>query len=905
MKRRNGSAWLRRFQRLFALCDLMPFFRIFSLRLRSVFRRSAVEDELEEELRYHLERDIDEYVAQGMSRREARLAALHSISGLEQHKEECRDMRGVNVIDNLLRDVRFALRQLRRDAEFTATAILMLALGVCASVAIFAFVDAALLKPLPYKDPPRLLGVYEKIDPWCPYCPLSWPDYLDWRAQNTTLRSLDVYFSTGYAMVTPSGLTPVTGARVSDGFFRTLGVVPFMGRDFYSGEDQPSAPRTAIVSYSAWQKRFGGDPNVLGRTVVLDRIPYVIVGVLPKEFHFALAKMKEFWSPFHAASECDLRRSCHGLGAVGRLKDGVSMEAASANLVSIAQQLEKQYPGSNRNQGASVRFLSEAIAGDIRPILLVLLAGAGLLLVIACVDVIGLLLVRSESRQREFAVRTALGASSARLVSQFVTEAALLIGAGGALGVVSASWLMRVLVKFRSGDIAARTPFLEDIGLNVRVIAFAAAVALLATMLFSIAPSLRMWSPEIRAGLAEGARGSAGTVWRRLGSKLVVLELATAMVLMVSAGLLGKSLSRLLNVDLGFKPDHLITIDVAAPDSRYGKGPQGVALARQIVTGLGSLPGVKSVSIAENGAPLEGNGNTTWIRVLGRPWHGEHLEMPQRPVTPGYFATLGAKLERGRYFDESEDESKPKVAIINQAFARVHFPNEDPLGKQLSGMSTPPVPIQIVGIVEDIREGPLDARIPPVLYQPFYQDPSTYLNLVLRTSQDETAVVKTATSAIQGIDPEVVVVRTSTMNNRIKESPSAYIHRSAAWLVGGFAGLALLMGLVGLYGVTAYSVSQRTREIGVRMALGARPGAVYQLILKEAGWLTMAGIAVGLACAVGAANLMRGLLFGVSPWDAPTLLSIAVVLGVSALVASFIPARRAANVNPVEALRAE
>jgi predicted permease len=490
-------------------------------------------------------------------------------------------------------------------------------------------------------------------------------------------------------------------------------------------------------------------------------------------------------------------------------------------------------------------------------------------------------------------------------VSQFVTEALLLIGAGSLIGVVSASWLMQFLVKFRSADIASRTPFLDDIGLNLRVMAFAGVIALLAAALFSIAPSLRIWSAEIRGGLAEGSRGSAGTVWRKLGSKLVVLELATAMVLLVGAGLLGKSLTRLLGVDLGFAPDRLVTLQVAAPNSRYAKPEQSIALARQVVARLESVPGVKSAAIAENGLPLDGNGNTTWVRVLGRPWHGEHLEMPERSVTPGYFITLGAKLERGRYFDESEDKSKPLVGIINQAFARVHFPNEDPLGKQLSGMSTPPVPIEIVGVVEDIREGPLDSKIPPVLYQPYYQDTDTFLNVVVRTSQEETSTIKSLTTAIRAIDPELVMVGTLTMNQRIQESPSAYLHRSTAWLVGGFAGLAFLMGLVGLYGVIAYSVSQRTREIGVRMALGAVPASVYQLILKEAGWLTLAGIAIGLGCSVAVANLARGLLFGVSPWDAETLAAITGMLGVSALVASFIPARRAAAVNPVEALRAE
>lgn len=878
---------------------------IIHLRLRSLFKRPRVEDELDEELRYHLERQIDENIADGMDPREARWAALRSLGGLEQRKEECRDQRKLNMFDNFKNDIRFALRQLRKDLEFTSTAIVILALGICASVAIFAFVDGALLKPLPYKDPARLLGVYEKIDPWCPYCNLSWPDYIDWKKQNSTMASLEVYTSNGYAMTTPSGLKPVTGARVSDGFFRTLGVTPLMGRDFFSGEDQASAARTVILSYEAWQKRFGGDPNVVGRTIILNTIPNVIVGVLPASFQFAPTGPREIWSAYHPSSECDLRRSCHSLYGVGRLKDGVSPQAAEANFVSIAQQLEKEHPDSNRNQGASVQVLSEVIVGPVRPILLVLLGGAGLLLLIACVNVTGLLLVRSESRRREMAVRTALGASSGRLFGQFSTEALLLISASWTIGVIAASWLMRILARFRSQEIADRTPFLDDIGLNYRVLAFAGGIAIVAAILFAIAPTLRIWAPEIRDGLAEGSRGSAGTVWRKLGSKLVVLELATAMVLLVGAGLLGKSLHRLLSVDLGFAADRLITMQVVAPNSRYSKTPQSVALVRQVMNELDNVPGVKSAAVIENGLPLESNGNTTWVRVLGRPWHGEHLEMPERDVTPGYFSTIGAKLQRGRYFTESEDTAKPQVAIINQAFARVHFPNEDPIGKQLSGMSTPPIPMEIVGIVEDLREGPLDSPIPPVLYRPFYQNTDTFLNVVMRTSQDEISLVKPVTAAIQAIDPELIVLSVKPMRELVEDSSSAYIHRVTAWLVGGFAVLALVMSLVGLYGVIAYSVSQRTREIGVRMALGAVPGAVYQMILREAGWLTVVGVVIGLLCSVGAANMARGLLFGVDPWDITTLLMIAAVLSISALVASFIPARRAAAVNPVEALRAE
>ena len=424
-------------------------------------------------------------------------------------------------------------------------------------------------------------------------------------------------------------------------------------------------------------------------------------------------------------------------------------------------------------------------------------------------------------------------------------------------------------------------------------------------MLFSITPALRLSSPAIRDGLAEGSRGSAGTIWRRLGSRLVIVELAMAMVLLVCAGLLGKSLYRLLQVDLGFQPGSLVTLQMAAPDSDFGKEEQAIQLAREIETRTKALPGVEAVGLVGNGLPLGGNGSTTWFRILGRPWHGEHNESPERDVSSGYFAAVGAKLARGRYFTEADGPKSPKVVIVNQAMVRQYFPGEEPLGKQVSYLSDPPVPMEIVGIIEDLREGPLDAPIPPALYLPLNQSAGNYLGVAVRTSQAGSSLLPTIADAIRSIHPEIVIFASQTMSARIYESPAAYLHRSSAWLVGGFAALALVLGVIGIYGVIAYSVGQRTREIGVRIALGAQRRSVYELVLGEAGGLVALGTAAGLVCSVGAATLMRGLLFGVSSWDAPTLAGVAVVLASSALLASYLPARRAASVDPVEALRTE
>jgi macrolide transport system ATP-binding/permease protein len=628
------------------------------------------------------------------------------------------------------------------------------------------------------------------------------------------------------------------------------------------------------------------------------------VGVLPKDFHFAPAGPADFWLPFHPETECDLRRSCHSLYGVGRLRDGVTANAALSNFVSIAKALEQLHPDTNRNQGANVAALSDVITGDIRPVLLVLMGGAGLLLLIATVNVAGLLLVRSEKRKREFAVRMALGASSGRLLGHFAAEAMALVAAGVSLGSAASHWTIQLLTHLLSEDMLARMPFLAGTGWNWRLGVFAFAVSALSIAIFAIAPSLRVRFPEVRDGLAEGARGSGG-VWRNLGSKLVVVELATAVVLLVGAGLLTKSLNNLLHVKLGLQPDHLAMIDVAAPRASYADKTRSTALARTVLERAAGIPGVRSAAISANGAPLSHNGNTNWIRILGRPWNGEHIDVPERDVSPAWFGTIGAKLTAGRYFDESDDSSKPQVAIVNQAFARKHFLDEDPIGKRIGGASAAPVPVEIIGVVEDVREGPLNDEIPPVLYRPYNQDPDTYFTLVVRTSQSEGSVVPALGRIIREIDPEIVPVGGMTMTERIEQSASAWIQRSTAWLTAGFAALALVLALVGLYGVIAYSVSQRTREIGVRMAMGAEAHTVRWMILREAAWLSGIGIAAGLVCSALAANFLRKLLFSVSPWDPGTLAVIAVVLAVTSLIASLIPARRAAMVDPVEALRAE
>lgn len=882
----------------------MKQLRAWLSRFKGLFLRDARESELDAELESHLQMHIDDNLRAGMSPQEARRVAIMKLGGMDQTKEAYRDRATIPFLESMVHDLRFTFRQLRKHPAFSVTAIAMVALGIGASVAIFAFVDAALIKPLPYQNPSRLLFVTETT-PVIPRAAISYADYLDWKKLNTVFESMDVYSQRSYVLDTTAGTELTDGARVSGGLFRTLGVAPLLGRDFYQGEDLPEAPRTVILSYASWQKRFGGKQDIIGRTLTLNEIPYTVIGVLPQNFHFAPVENAEFWTTLHPGGYCDERRSCHYLKGVARLKDGISTDAALADVTRVAKDLEAQYPDSNRNQGATVAPLSEVIVGDVKPILLLLLGGAGLLLLIACINVASLLLVRSETRRRELAVRRALGATRARLIRQFVIEGLVIVVVGTVAGLLSSHWTMQILSGLIPADMMAGMPYLNELALNPRVLTFALAIAAFAAAFFSVTPAFRLSTLELRDGMAEGSRGAAGRVWTRIGSKLVVLELTTAMVLLVGAGLLGKSFYQLMQVDAGFETDHLITMTVRAPMSSYEKDEQAMALGREVVEQIKSLPGVTSVALADV-LPLSFNGNTDWIRFVGRAYNGEHNEVNQRLVSSDYFAVLHAKLLRGRTFSDSDDATKPHVVVINQTLAKKYFPGEDPIGQRFGDTDLHADTLkEIIGVVDDIKEGPLDSEIWPAYYYAFNQHPRADFSVVVRTTQVEQSLIPTVADAILRIDSKITLSNQTTMSARVNAAPTVYLRRSSTWLVGGFAVVALLLGVVGLYGVIAYSVSQRTREIGVRIALGAQRSSVYRLILKEAGVLALAGIAIGTGCAILAASLMRKLLFGTSPWDLTTLVCVAAVLGGSALLASFLPARRAASVDPISALRAE
>jgi predicted permease len=863
--------------------------------------RTAFDRELEEEMAFHREQIEQELRDRGMSAKEAHYGAMRQFGNSTRIKEQSREVLNFRM-ETVVQDVRFSLRQLPRSRGFAVTAVLMLAIGMGASTAIFGFVDAALIQPLPYEQPNRLVDVAESAAV-VPRSNLSRYDYEDWTRMNHTLASLDVYAGTGFLLRVGSVAEPVPAARVSGGFFQTLGIRPMLGRNFRTGEDQPGQPKVVMLPYGTWTQRFNRRPDVIGQTVSLSGEMYTIVGVLPRTFAFAPRANAEFWVPLLDRTRCEQNRSCHSLFGVGRLKEGVTVAEARADLKNVAAQLARQYP-SNTGQGASVEPLTDLIIGNVRPILLTLLAGAGLLLLIACVNVASLVLVRAEKRQREIVVRGALGATRGRLIQQFVTEGLLLAMAGCASGLVVAAGLIALLTHIVPKAMAEGMPFLSIVGLSGHTVQFAAGVTVLAAGLLAAVPVFRMEVNDLHGRLAEGGRGAAGRLWQKLGANLVVVELALTVVLLAGAGLLGKSLYRLLHVDLGFDSTHMAAVRVTQTNRPENKDAL-VGLYQEIEQRVAVLPGIISVGITSD-MPIQCNCDTDWIRIPGKPFHGEHNDVLDRDVSPGYLTTLGVKLLEGRTFTNADDARHVNVTIVNETLAKKYFPGEDPIGKQIGdGGLTPGSMRTIVGVIRDFREGALDEAIWPAEYFPIYRNSDIDVAVVARTRGDAGALLPEMVKTLRAISPTLGVYGEVTLEEQASASPTALMHRFSTWLVGGFAAMALVLCVVGLYGVLAYSVSQRTREIGIRMALGAERAAVHRLILKEAGWLAALGIGVGLWCAVAAATLMKSLLFGVQAWDASILIAVIAVLSASAMVASFLPARRAVGVNPVEALRAE
>ncbi|MGH9158885.1 MAG: ABC transporter permease, partial [Vicinamibacteraceae bacterium] len=613
-----------------------PLMRL-GLRLRSLFLKQRVEQELDEELRYHLEREVDERLAAGLTLEEARLSARRSLGPIGKSMEECRDTRGVRFIEQRSQDLRFAVRQLLKHRGFACTAILVVALGIAANVVIFGFVDAALIKPLPYREPSRLVTAFSARPEAAQgqargY--ISYLSFLDWRAQSDAFSSIAAYdVRAGFTLATPAGPQGVSGLRVTAGFFRTLGVTPVVGREFRRDEEGRAAPATVMLAYSTWQTRFGGRPDILRQTVTLqspwlsEGEPHVVIGVLPRDFHFPMAPHAEFWATVRRTQACWEVRSCRSLETVARLADGVSPQTASTSLTAVIERLQRQYPDQQADpEVGKLAPLRDLMLGEVRPILLMLMIGAGLLLLIACINVVSLLLVRSDSRLREIAVRHALGASSGRLALQFAAEAVVLVAAGGLLGVILAAWGLRYLTSLLTADMISRMPYLQGVGLNLRLVAFSCAISLVAAVAFAFTPALRASMSGESTGLKDGGRGAAGTTWRRAGAYLVVAELAVAAILLVGAGVLGKSLYRLLHIDTGFNTQQLVTLRVSVASLRSSPDETAQSdanaelpgvLARQVADRVSALPGVSAVGYADM-LPLTGLAPSSTFWITGR-----------------------------------------------------------------------------------------------------------------------------------------------------------------------------------------------------------------------------------------------------------------------------------------------
>lgn len=803
-----------------------------------------------------------------------------------------------------LQDVRYALRLLWKDPGFTSVAVLTLALGITATTVIFTLVDAALIRPLPYSDPSQLVGLFDsRKQHVASRFESSYPDFLDWRKQNTAFSSLAGYVHSDSVVRFAASPELVPSAVVTANFFKTLGVSPVLGRDFLEGEDVAGAQHVVIVSFQAFQRRFGGRSDTIGKNIIVNDEPATIVGVLPRGFAFGPAGSADLWRPTRPQQDMLQRRNLHWLNVIGRLKPDVSLMAASADMQVVATRLEQTYPQSNKDLRTLILPLTEVIVGNVKPILRILFVAVELLLLIGCANVANLLLSRSLSRQREIAVRAALGASRLRLVRQVLTEGVLLAWLAGTIGIALALFLVRILPRSVDQRTLGGMPFLYGLGLSSHMLLFVVASSLLAGVLFSLIPALQTSKQDLQQTLKQGAQLMRDRTWRRVTSSFVVSEMAMALVLLVGAALLVKTLYRMLTVEVGFNPSQLLTMEVALPRG-YDTDAKQLAFERTLLQRLRTLPGVTSAG-ATSLLPIVG-GNTVNSRVVGDPGIDQGHEANIRDVTPEYFSTLQAKLVAGRWFTEADDAFAPKRVIVNRKYVDLFMNGRDPLTHPIVFTFSPTQkPREIVGVVDNVREGPLDSEFHPAVYTPFAQSPDDSFAIAIRTSGAPHSVVTSVQNVVREFEADALVLNVRTMQEVVDASPSAMLHRYAAWLTTAFALAALLLGVIGLYSVISSSVTQRTQEIGVRMALGAQRRDVLRMILTDGSKLIAVGAAVGLAASVAAGQMLRGFLFAVHGWDLEAFAISAIVLAMVALVGSYIPAWRAAKVDPIVALRYE
>ncbi len=887
---------------------------IVPLRLRSLFRAGQVEAELDEELRDHLEHLIETNQAHGMSAVEARYAALRAMDGIEQRKEECRDARKVSYLQDLTRDVRYGVRTLRRNLSLTVVAVLTLALGIGATTAIFSLANTVLLRPLPFPDPDRLVLLQESMPKIVPgKFDISAPDVADFQSLNHVFQEMGAFQSGKVDLTSAGAPLRIDAANVSASLFRTLGVQPALGRAFEDSEDPPGH-NVAVLSYALWQGRYGGDPAILGKTVYLDRQPYSVIGVMPRHFEFPPEGMTHFptaqiWTPI-ALTPADLAE--HGdnynTGVVGRLKPGISLAAANADVMVAAHQIQQRYypsePGMDYSLEASVTPLSEFLVGNTKPLLWLLLGAVGLLLMIACANVANLLLARGAERQKEIAVRVALGAARRRLVRQLLVESTVLALVGGGFGLLAAYGGVKLLARLA----APVLPRVSELTLDWHVLVFAVAISVLCGLLFGTAPALAVTRSAFHDALKESGRGaSSGRVQRRVRDLFVVAQMAMALVLVTGSGLLVRSLVRARSTDPGFRPENLVAISITVPATQYRTETQVQSFYDRVLAATRALPGVTTATTS-NDTPL----NSTWNHTFTVEGH-ETKQLPfswHTLVGSGYFDALHIPLVRGRFFSAAEMQNPGHALIISEGMAKHYMGGEDPIGKRVKwgGSSNNNPWYTVVGVVGDLKQGPLDVETKPHTFEPFAQvcQGTRMCNarfLFVRSTRPAKEIAGEIRKIVQSVDPEQPLGPVLPMNEVITRSLAP--RRFNTFLLGLFGASALLLAAIGTYGVLSYNVARQQRELGIRMALGARSREILAMVIGKGLRLALLALSIGLVASLALTRVMKTLLFEVSATDPGTFAGVTAIFLAVALLACWIPGRRATRVDPMSALHLE
>jgi predicted permease len=888
---------------------MMEWFNILTARLRAVFRRESVLQDIEEEQRIHVEMATEENLKRGMSPGEARAVALKSFGNPGRSTELGYEVRGGGWLEDFWQDLRYGARMLRKQPGFTLIAVLTLALGIGANAALFSVVNGVLLNPLPYPQPEQLISLHQS-KPNVATGSISYPNFLDWQKENQTFSAMAVSRSSSFALVGTGEAERVSGRRCSANLFSVLGVEPALGRNFAPGEDERGAAPVVLISAGLWQRKFSAAPDVLGKSLTVDDKSYTIVGVLPAGF--TLYRGTDVYIPMGQWDNSGLQNRSAGLGlqGIGRLKPGVTLAQAQADLNGVMRSLTETYPEANRGNGAALIPLKERLVGDVGPILWMLLGAVGFVLLIACVNVGNLLLARARGRTREFAIRSALGAGQWRLLRQLLTESMLLALAGGGLGLLLAALGTRAALNV----LPTGLPRADEVGLDARVLLFIAVISLLTGILAGLAPALMSSRWRLAETLKEGGRGaSSGRV--RAQSILVGVEVALALVLLIGAGLMIRTLNTLWNVDPGFRPDNVLTFGLSFPPSMRAVNAEAKrASLRDLSDRLNSMPGVKAASFLMGASPLQRE-DDRFFWLEGQPKPASTSEMHRALVywvEPGYLAAMGIPLKQGRFFTPQDEARTQPVVVIDEVFARQHFPNEDPIGKRIN-LGGNRAPLEIVGVVGHVKQSGLDSddqqSLQAQFYEPFRQVVgwSSEVDVVVRAEglagTSGTALLDSLRHVVQSQHSHNVIYEPQTMNEVIADSLAR--RRFSMILLNTFAAVALLLASIGLYGVISYLVGQRTHELGIRLALGAQRKDVLLLVLSQGMKMALGGVTLGLVAALGLTRLLAGLLYGVSATDPTTFVAIISLLTVVALVACFVPAWRATKVDPLVVMRYE